>query len=188
MRIRVFPYPPQLLPEHITRHAIVTIPVKLYWVTKTLYLNYTDTVRHISIGHYNNVIMSAMASQITKSPTSRLLTKSFIQGADQRKHQSSASLAFVLGIHRWIPRTKASYVEIFPLDGVITCINDDKPSSTWKAYREWSKQQIHPQVFWVWLLVEKGWIFDFERGCEIHCSLTEREYAQAGGCKICPLK
>ena len=26
-------------------------------------------------------------------------------GTDQRKHQSSASLAFVWGIHRWIPRT-----------------------------------------------------------------------------------
>ena len=26
-------------------------------------------------------------------------------GADQSKHQSSASLAFVWGIHRWIPRT-----------------------------------------------------------------------------------
>ena len=42
-----------------------------------------------------------MTSQWTqwrlKSHTSRLFTHSFIQGADQRKHQSSASLAFV----RW---------------------------------------------------------------------------------------
>ena len=30
-----------------------------------------------------------------KSPASRLFTQPFIQGADQRKHQSSASLAFV---------------------------------------------------------------------------------------------
>ena len=35
------------------------------------------------------------------SPASRLFTQSFIQGADQRKHQSSALLAFVRGIHRW---------------------------------------------------------------------------------------
>ena len=48
--------------------------------------------------NYNDVIMSAMASQ---SPASRLFTLPFIQGADQRKHQSSASLAFVRGIHRW---------------------------------------------------------------------------------------
>ena len=36
-----------------------------------------------------------------KSPTSRLFNKPFIQGTDQRKHQSSASLAFVRGIHPW---------------------------------------------------------------------------------------
>ena len=37
-----------------------------------------------------------------------LLYSIVCSGADQRKHQSSASLAFVLGIHRgqWIPRTK----------------------------------------------------------------------------------
>ena len=35
-----------------------------------------------------------------KPPASRLFAQSFIQGADQRKHQSSASLAFVRGNHR----------------------------------------------------------------------------------------
>ena len=42
--------------------------------------------------------MSAMASQIT----SLTIVYSIVySGADQRKHQSSASLAFVRGIHRW---------------------------------------------------------------------------------------
>ena len=36
-----------------------------------------------------------------KSPASRLFSQPFIQGADQRKHQRAASLAFVMGIHRW---------------------------------------------------------------------------------------
>ena len=37
-----------------------------------------------------------------KSPASRLFTQSFIQAhTDQRKHQSSTSLAFLWGIHRW---------------------------------------------------------------------------------------
>ena len=36
-----------------------------------------------------------------KSPALRLFTQPFIQGADHRKHQSTASLAFVRGIHRW---------------------------------------------------------------------------------------
>ena len=33
--------------------------------------------------------------------SSLLFTQPFFSGADQRKHQSSASLAFVRGIHRW---------------------------------------------------------------------------------------
>ena len=48
--------------------------------------------------HYSGVIMGAMASQIT-SLTIVYLT--VYLGADQRKHQSSASLAFVRRIHRW---------------------------------------------------------------------------------------
>ena len=47
--------------------------------------------------HYNEVIMSAMASLIT-SLTSVYSTVH--PGADQRKHQSPASLAFAQGIHR----------------------------------------------------------------------------------------
>ena len=47
--------------------------------------------------HYNDVIMGAMASQIT----SLTIVYSIVYSdADQRKHQSSASLAFVWGIHR----------------------------------------------------------------------------------------
>ena len=54
--------------------------------------------------HYNDVIMGAIASQIT----SLTIVYSIVYSdADQRKHQSSASLAFVRGIHRdrWIHRT-----------------------------------------------------------------------------------
>ena len=46
--------------------------------------------------------MSAMASQIASLT---IVNSTVYSGADQRKHQSSASLAFVQGIHRWIPRT-----------------------------------------------------------------------------------
>ena len=48
--------------------------------------------------HYNGVIIGAIASQIT-SPT--IVYSRVYSGADQRKHQSSASLAFLWGIHRW---------------------------------------------------------------------------------------
>ena len=47
--------------------------------------------------HYSDVIMGAMASQIT-GVTNVYLTVCL--GTDQRKRQISASLAFVRGIHR----------------------------------------------------------------------------------------
>ena len=52
----------------------------------------------VSFSHYNDVIMSAIASQITNLT---IVISTFYSGADQRKHQSFASLAFVRGIHRW---------------------------------------------------------------------------------------
>ena len=56
---------------------------------------------HLEI-FYNDVIMGAIASQIT----SLTIVYSIVYSdAEQRKHQSSASLAFVRGIDRWIPRT-----------------------------------------------------------------------------------
>ena len=48
--------------------------------------------------HNNDVIKSAMASQITSLT---IVYSTVSSGADQGKHQSSASLAFVWGIHRW---------------------------------------------------------------------------------------
>ena len=54
--------------------------------------------------HYGDVIMGTIASRITSLT---IVYSTVYSGADQRKHQSSASLAFVWGIHRdrWIPRT-----------------------------------------------------------------------------------
>ena len=55
--------------------------------------------------HYIDVTMTTMVSQITSLTVVYSIVYS---GVDQRKHQSSASLAFVRGIHRdrWIPSTK----------------------------------------------------------------------------------
>ena len=47
--------------------------------------------------HYCDVIMGAVASQITGLT---IVYSTVYSDADQRKHQSSASLAFVWGIHR----------------------------------------------------------------------------------------
>ena len=48
--------------------------------------------------HYCNGIMGAVAFQITSLT---IVYSTVHAGADQRKHQNFASLAFVRGIHRW---------------------------------------------------------------------------------------
>ena len=68
--------------------------------------------------HYNDVIMSAMASQIISVSVVYLIVWS---GADQRNHQSSLSLVFVRGIHRWpvnSPHKGPVTRKMLPLDDV----------------------------------------------------------------------
>ena len=57
--------------------------------------------------HCSDVIMSTMASQITSL---MIFYSTVYSGTDQRKHQSSASLAFVWGIHR-CPAQRATNTE-----------------------------------------------------------------------------
>ena len=47
---------------------------------------------------YNDVVKGAMAPQITSLT---IIYSTVDSGTEQRKHQSSALLAFVRGIHRW---------------------------------------------------------------------------------------
>ena len=49
--------------------------------------------------HYGDVLMSAKASQVIGVS---IICSTVNLGADHRKHQSSASLAFVSGIGRWL--------------------------------------------------------------------------------------
>ena len=69
--------------------------------------------------NYYDIMMGVMASQIT----SLTIVYSNVQsGIDQRKHQSSASLAFVWGIHRWLvnsPHKGPVTWKMFPFDHVI---------------------------------------------------------------------
>ena len=69
--------------------------------------------------HYNDVIMGAMASQINSLTIDY---STIYSDADQRKHQSSASLAFVRGIHRSLVNSPHKWLvtrKIFPFDDVI---------------------------------------------------------------------
>ena len=68
--------------------------------------------------HCNYVIMNAMASQITSFT---IVYPSVYLGTDQRKHQSSASLAFVREFtgDRWFPHKRQVKRKIFPFGDVI---------------------------------------------------------------------
>ena len=61
----------------------------------------------------------------------------FIQGADQRKHQSSMSLAFVRGIHRWpvnSPHKGPVTRKMFPFDDIIMIIIQIPREPQWWLY------------------------------------------------------
>ena len=89
------------------------------------------TSHSVCNNHYYDVIMGENASQITSLT---IVYSTVYSGADQRKHQSSASLAFVRGIHRrpvnsphkW-PVTR----KMFPFDDVIMICSYRCRSSYW---------------------------------------------------------
>ena len=69
--------------------------------------------------HYSDVIISVVASQITSVSS---VCSAVCSSVDQRKHQSSASLALVRGIYRWrvdSPHKEPVTRKIFPFDDVI---------------------------------------------------------------------
>ena len=67
--------------------------------------------------------MAAMASHITSIT---IVYPMVYSGADQRKYQNSASLTFVMGIHRWpvnSPDKGPVTRKMFPFDDVMMGIN-----------------------------------------------------------------
>ena len=76
-----------------------------------------------SLFHYTDVIMDAIASQITSLT---IVYSTVCSDADQRKHQSSTSLAFVRGIHRWPVNSLHRWPvtrNMFPFDDVIIYVS-----------------------------------------------------------------
>ena len=68
--------------------------------------------------HYNDVTMSVMEFQIIGVS---IVCSAVCSGADQREHQSFASLAFVKGIHRWpvdSPHKGSVTRKMFPFNDV----------------------------------------------------------------------
>ena len=114
-----------IMPGHVSIHETHP-PLDLGWSTS----------------HYNDVIMSAMASQITSLT---IVYSTFHSSADQRKHQSSASLAFMRGIHRWAvnsPHKGPVTEKMFPFDDVIML-----PMRTLVSLNDWlSCKEVNSSV------------------------------------------
>ena len=110
--------------------------------------------------HYTDVIMGAMASQITSLT---MVYSTVYSGADPRKHQSSASLAFVRGIHRSPvnpPHKWPVMRKIFPFDDVVMW------PIVYHFYQRCGVCSLEPGTSWFissyWLLrqlVFTGWHF-----------------------------
>ena len=124
--------------------------------------------------HYNDVIMAAKASQITSLT---IVYSTVYFGADQRKHQSSASLAFVRAIHRWPVNSSHKWPvtrKMLPFDDVIM------------SYRSWNGlgtgksglvRQTHKYLFYA--SISHGFLFFFISHCHTHrvlCQIFPRGY------------
>ena len=92
--------------------------------------------------HYNDVIMDAIPSQITSLT---IVYSMVYSGADQRKHQSSALLAFVRGIHRWPVNSPHKWLvtrKIFSFDDVII----KSPRGQWVKMRLGRTSILHCKI------------------------------------------
>ena len=105
--------------KYIPRHS-----AKMVWKVFAILFSF-DVLTHQGkvTCHYNDVIMGGIASQITSLT---IVYSAVYSGADQRKHQSSALLAFVREIHRWPVKSPHKWPVtriMFPFDDVIMCIS-----------------------------------------------------------------
>ena len=110
--------------------------------------------------HYSNIIMSAMVSQIISLTIVYWIVYS---GADQRKHHSSASLAFVRGIHRWpvnSPHKGPVTRSVFPFDGVVVNILM-YPEHLENLYLDFDHRLLIFLILATFRLCESGQICDF---------------------------
>ena len=104
------------------QHLYRQLPV-VVWNKKWVDVNSFPLVAHKSKHqcwvHYGDVIMSMIASQITSLT---IVYSTVYSDVDQSKHQSSASLAFVRGIHRGPVNSPHKWPvtrKMFPFDDVI---------------------------------------------------------------------
>ena len=107
--------------------------------------------------YYSDVIIGAVASQITSLV---IIDLTVYSGADQRKHQSSASLDSVRENHRWpvnYPHKCSVSGKMFPFDdAIMTLVNTGAGHiHIWVKYHNlshiWDLKTFWDNVFWWWI-------------------------------------
>ena len=117
-----------LTSARMTRYANRVLGRDLIWRT--------HWTTRVFIQHYSDVTISAMVSQITGVNGIAGICSSVCSGADKIKHQSTASLAFVKGIHHWpvnCPPKGPVKRKMFPFGDVIM---------------QWSLSKSYLQIDW----------------------------------------
>ena len=106
---------------HVGSYVIISLCVCHEVIYSSVYKILLVSLTHLPYCriHYDDVIMTMLASQITSLAVVYSIVYS---GVNQRKHQSSASLAFVREIHRGpvnFPHKWPVTRKMFPFDDVI---------------------------------------------------------------------
>ena len=116
-------------PSNIRTFISVFVFVSNKYVVNRMFMPACLLVTQMFCTHYNDVRMGAMTSQITSLT---IVYSTVYSGADQSKHQSSASLAFVWGSHRGPVNSPHNWPvtrKMLPFDDVIMRYFD--LSTTW---------------------------------------------------------
>ena len=112
------------------RWGKIGIPTLLRWHLCTVAAHSVSLVIMGAIlPHYSDVIMGTVSSQITSLT---IVYSTVYSDEDQRTHQSSASLAFVRGIHRGPVNSPHKWPvtrKIFPFDDIIMRSAHDRHTS-----------------------------------------------------------
>ena len=83
--------------KYLYAYGFLVLCIYCCYIITSMQHRFSGIKRFLFPSHYDDVKMCSMASQITSLT---IIYSTVYSGTDLRKHQSSASLAFVQGIHR----------------------------------------------------------------------------------------
>ena len=124
--------------------------------------------------HYSDVIMGPMVSQITSFT---IVYSTVYSGADKRKHQSSASLAFVWGIHRSpvnSPHKGPVTRKMLPFDDVIMCEIDVR----WMPHDISDDKTLVQEIAWCHQATSITWTNGHLFSMSLYGGVTRRQWVK----------